>query len=148
MRLVLFVLAVLALVSAALWATNSITLQGERTIFTVECKDGAWQGLHCSGRLVAADRFRFRALRPHGEVVFWTVGTATPSGKFTDCDIADGRNWTCRPSVDAMRTITLQMSRGVPVPDSLGRVRAFHAVAKWRWSVLRLGIPVGSDADI
>jgi hypothetical protein len=144
----LFVLAALAAVFAFVWGSDKVTLQGERTIYTIDCRDGAWQGLHCSGRLVAADRFRFRALKPHREVIFWTVGTAEPSGKFADCDIKDGRNWICQPNAEAPRTITLQMSNGVPVPDSMGRVKAFHAVDKWRWFFLQWGIPIGSDADI
>ena len=41
-----------------------------------------WQGERCSGRLVAGDRYRYRALKPHGEVIFWTVGTKDKSGKF------------------------------------------------------------------
>jgi hypothetical protein len=40
------------------------------------------------------------------------------------------------------------MSNGVPVPDSMNRVRAFHAVEKWRWFFLQWGIPIGSDADV
>jgi len=147
MRLWLFVLAALAVVVAFIWASDKVTLQGERTIYTADCRDGAWQGVNCTGRLVAADRFRFRALRPHREVVFWTVGAAEPSGKFTDCDIEDGRNWTCKPNAEAARTIALQMSKGDAVPDSLGRTRPFHPVAKWRWFFLRFGLPVGSSAD-
>jgi hypothetical protein len=148
MRLWLFVLAALAAMFAFVWASDKVTLQGERTIYTVDCRDGTWQGLLCGGRLVPADRFRYRALKPHREVIFWTVGSAEPSGKFTDCDIKDGRNWICKPSADAPRTITLQMSNGVPVPDSMSRVRAFHAVEKWRWFFLQWGIPIGNEADV
>jgi hypothetical protein len=147
MRYLLVVLAALAIVFGVLWTSDKITFQGERTIYTIDCRDGAWQGVHCTGRLVAADRFRFRVLRPHREVIFWTVGAAEPSGKFTDCDIEDGRNWTCKPNADALHTITLQMSKGVPVPDSMGRTRALHAVAKWRWFLFQWGIPTGSSAD-
>ena len=139
--------AALTAVSAMLWASDKITLQGERTIYTVECADGAWQGLHCTGHLVAADRFRFRALKAHREVVFWAVGASQPSGKFTDCDVRDGRHWTCRPNADASSTITLQMTEGVAVADATGRVRAFHAIEKWRWFFLKWGAPAGSDAD-
>ncbi len=147
MRISLLVFAVLVAVVAFVWASDKVTLQGERTIYTVDCRDGAWQGLQCSGRLVTADRFRFRALKPHREVVFWTVGAEDPSGKFTDCDIEDGRNWLCKPNAEAPRTITLQMSKGVPVADSMGRVKAFHAIAKWRWLLLKWGLPIGNDAD-
>jgi hypothetical protein len=147
MRLWLIILSALAVVVAFIWASDKVTLQGERTIYTADCRGGAWQGAYCTGRLVTADRFRFRALKPHREVVFWTAGAAEPSGKFTDCDIEDGRNWTCKPNADAPRTITLQMSKGEAVPDSMGRTRAFHPVAKWRWFFLQFGLPVGSSAD-
>lgn len=147
MRLWPIALAALAVVAAIVWLSDNVTRQGERTIYTVDCRDGAWQDLQCTGRLVAAGRYRFRALKPHREVVFWTVGTTEPSGKFTDCDIEDGRNWVCKPTADAMRTITLKMSKGVPVRDSSGRVKSYHAVAKWRWLLLQWGIPVGTNAD-
>ncbi len=147
MRLWPIALAALAVVAAIVWLSDNVTRQGERTIYTVDCSDGAWQDLQCTGRLVAAGRYRFRALKPHREVVFWTVGATEPSGKFTDCDIEDGRNWVCKPTADAMRTITLQMSKGVPVRDSSGRVKSYHAVAKWRWLLLQWGIPVGTNAD-
>jgi hypothetical protein len=147
MRLWLFVLAALMLVGSVAWLSDRVTLQGERTIYTVDCHDGAWQELHCTGRLVAAERFRFRALKPHREVVFWTVGATEPSGKLTDCDIEDGRNWVCRPTADATRTITLKMSNGVPVRDSIGLVKPYHAIAKWRWLILHWGVPIGSSAD-
>jgi hypothetical protein len=146
MRLTLFVVAVLA-AAALLWASDKISWEGERTVYTAECRDGAWQGSRCAGKLVAADRFRFRVLQPHHEVVFWTVGASEPSGKFTDCDVHDGRSWTCRPNADAARAITLQMEHGLPVPDPTGRARKFHAIAKWRWTLLNWGIPAGSGAD-
>ena len=147
MRIGLLVLAVIGTLAALLWASDKITLEGERTVYTVECRGGAWQGAHCSGQLLAGERFRFRALKPHKEVVYWTVGASAPSGKFDDCDIKDGRNWLCKPGSNAQRTITLQMSHGDPVPDTSGQMRAFHAVEKWRWHLLRIGVPAGSDAD-
>jgi hypothetical protein len=147
MRVWLAVFAALAAVIFAVWVSDRVTLQGERTVYTVECRDGAWQGARCSGRLVAAERFRFRALKPHREVVFWTVRGQAPSGKFTDCNIKDGRNWTCTANAEASSTITLQMSGGLPVHDTTGRTRAFHSVTKWQWFLLSWGIPIGSAAD-
>jgi hypothetical protein len=148
MRTWLAVIAILAITAAAAWASDAITLQGERTVYTVDCRQGQWQGPTCSGTLAAGRLYRFRALRKHAEVMFWTVGASDePSGKFTSCRIVDGRNWTCAPNADAARTITLQMQHGAPVPDATGMVRPFHAVAKWRWWLLRSGIPIGRDAD-
>ena len=95
-----FVIALCSLLGFAAWASDFITMQGERTIYTVECHDGAWAGDHCAGSLVAGTRYRYRALPPHSEVIFWTVGTNEPSGKFGDCTIRDGRNWVCKPNGD------------------------------------------------
>ena len=104
---------VLVALGFAAWASDFVTLQGERTIYTVDCDGGAWQGDHCSGQVAAGARYRYRALKPHGEVIFWTVGTSEPSGKFGECTIQDGRNWVCKVCPDAARSITLQMAQGV-----------------------------------
>ena len=57
-------------VGLAVWAADFVTLQGERTIYTAGCNGGTWVGNRCTGKLAAADRFRFRALKAHGEVFF------------------------------------------------------------------------------
>ncbi len=143
-----WVAAILAVITVTTWASDAVTLKGERTVYTVECQSGQWRGVTCNGSLVAGPRYRFRALRAHGEVIFWTAGAAgEPSGKFEGCRISDGRNWTCPISAAAARTITVQMQLGVPVPDASGNAKRFHAIAKWRWWLVRLGVPVGSDAD-
>ena len=128
------------------WITDGITLEGERTVYTPRCEDGKWQGSTCTGKLVAGDRYRFRALRAHGEVFFWTSGETGPSGKFTDCVIKDGRNWKCKANADLPRTITLEMVRGSPVADSTGQARPFHQVSKLRWMLMSLGMPTGNSA--
>ena len=142
-----FSAALAALVTGVLFASGNVTLQDERTIYTVECHDGIWRGRSCEGRLVVAEQFRFRVLKSRREVSFWVIGTTKLSGKFVDCDIDDGRNWRCQPNADAKHTITLQMSKGDAVAGPTGVVRPFHAIAKWRWFLLRWGVPVGSEAD-
>ena len=142
------VILLVAFVAVFIWASDKITPDGERTIYSVSCPEGSWQGLRCTGRLSAGDRYRVRALKAHAEVLFWTIGASGPSGRFSDCNISSGREWECKPNADAMRTITLRMSGGEPVPDLTGKVKTFHAVTKWRWYFLRLGVPVGSDADV
>ena len=139
----------LVLVAASLvWAADFITLQGERTVYTAKCDQGSWQGDRCTGKLVAGERFRFRALKAHREVFFWNVGVASdPSGKFTDCDIADGRNWTCKPIPDGVKSITLQMLRGKPVPDASGKTRPSHPVSKWTWTLLGYGFYWGDTVS-
>ena len=147
MRTWIAILAIVALIASTLWLTDTVTLQDERTVFTVACVQGDWQGERCSGSLVAAQRYRFRALKAHREVIFWRVGVAEESGKLTDCQIQDGRNWICHANADAGRSIVLELRHGQPIADAAGRTRPFHAVAKWRWWLLRWGLPAGREAD-
>jgi len=141
------VLVTVAVLAALSWISDTLTLQGERTVYTVQCESGSWDGPHCSGRLTAAERFKFRALQAHREVLFWIVGSSQPSGKFTDCTIDSGRDWTCRCDAEAAGAITCQMLYGRPVRQNNPLLRAFHTVPKWRWFLLRAGIPSGSDAN-
>lgn len=128
------------------WATDKITSQGERTVYTVDCAQGTWQANRCTAKLIPAKRYRFRALKAHGEVLFWTIGEQESSGRYTDCSIQDGHNWSCKPNPDASRTITHQMLHGQPVPDPNAQMLAFRRVPKWEWVMLRVGIPVGNEA--
>ncbi len=132
--------ALLALLFAALalfiWATDSVTLQGERTIYTAICAAGAWAGDSCNGRLEAAQRYRFRALKSKGEVVYWTAGSREPSGKLASCEIQDGRNWTCKEATGEPRAIAHEMRQGFAV-ISAGDAAPFRTVKKWRWFLLR-----------
>ncbi|NML44337.1 hypothetical protein HHL11_11285 [Ramlibacter sp. G-1-2-2] len=138
---------VVVFLAAMMWLTDFITLQGERTIYTVTCEGGQWEGARCTGRLAAGPRFRFRALRVHEEVLFWTAGNREASGKFSNCQIHDGRNWTCPASATAAGTITLQMEHGRAIHDATGKALPFKAVEKWRWLLLRTGLWAGSNAD-
>lgn len=146
-RTSLFLLAIFTIFGIVAFATDSVTLQGERTVYTADCQQGVWQGTQCTGTLVAGDRYRFRALKAHGEVIFWTLGASGPTSKFTDCAITDGRNWSCKPNADSPRTITHAMVRGRPVPEPGGTGRAFHRVSKTRWWLLKYGIPTGNNVS-
>jgi hypothetical protein len=146
LRIWSLVVLVLAVLGGFAWAADFVTLQGERTVYTANCEQGSWQGTRCSGTLVAGERHRFRALKAHGEVLFWTVGSKEPSGKFNDCDVKDGRNWTCKASPELPRAIAREMALGKPVPDPAGLTRPFHPVSKWRWMLLRYGIALGHEA--
>lgn len=132
---------IVALLLAFVWASDAITLQGERTVYTVECRDGVWRDDVCTGRLVAGDRYRFRALKAHAEVLFWTSGSSEPAGKFTGCTVDDGRNWRCPPSAAASRTVTLRMRDGQAAPLAGDGTKPLHAVGKLRWWLTRLGQP-------
>jgi hypothetical protein len=149
-RVWFFVAAISLLPLGTAWLTDSVTLEGERTIYTAECEGGDWTTgpvPSCSGKLVAGERFRFRALRAHSEVLFWTVGDShRPSGKFSGCTVTDSRNWTCPGNEQSGDTITHQMQDGSPQPDKSGRTRPFHAVEKWRWILLR-GFAPTAKAD-
>jgi hypothetical protein len=136
--------AILLLALVATWASDKVTWQAERTIFTVRCDGGGWQGLACSGRVTAAERFRFRALKPHREVLFWEVGGNDPSGKMTDCTIQDGRNWSCPESAESGRSITRTMVDGFAVHETTGVTRPFVAIDKWKWLLLFAGVPFSS----
>ena len=123
-----------------IWASDRITLQGERTLFAVSCEQGQWEGERCTGRLVPGDRYAFRTSKSRREVLHWIRGSQAPSGKYTDCNIKDRDNWSC----DIRRTqgsgMTRAMTNGVLTdicPESTGR---FHWVSKWKWWALRIGI--------
>jgi hypothetical protein len=135
---------ILFIAVVATWASDKVTWQAERTIFTVRCDGGDWQGLTCTGRLVAAERYRFRALKPHNEVLFWVVGGSDPSGKMTECTVQDGRNWSCRESAESARSITRTMSDGMAVHETTGVTRPFVAIDKWKWIMLAAGVPFSS----
>jgi hypothetical protein len=147
LRIWLSVLLLLSVLGVFAWAADFVTLQGERTVYTANCQQGTWSGTRCSGTLVAGDRYRFRALKAHGEVLFWTVGAkGEPSGKFSDCVIRDGRNWACKASAETARAIAREMALGKPVPDAAGLTKPFHPIPKWRWMLMQWGITLGNEA--
>ena len=129
-----------------MWATDFVTLQGEWTIYTADCVDGTWQGAECSGKLKASDRYRFRVLKAHREVLFWTLYDTGESGRFTNCDVQDGRTWTCPATANASRTITRRMTLGVPEDETTPGILQVHRVPKWKWEALQRGLPVGNTA--
>jgi hypothetical protein len=123
-----------------IWSTDRVTLKGERTIYTADCRNGTWEGNRCSGRLAPGPRFRYRALKARGEVLFWILGSQEPSSKLTGCTIEDGRNWTCPASADASKSLTLALSSGEPVRDPVWPTRPFHSTSKVGWWLLDLGV--------
>jgi hypothetical protein len=140
-RVVLFApfLIVAVMIGVFLWGIDFITLQGEWTVYTVECKQGTWNGDQCTGKLAVSDRYRFRALKLHREVLFWILGSAEPSGRLTPCEIENRANWTCKANADSPRSITLAMSKGHPVSAPAADTRPFHAVSKLKWMRLKYG---------
>ena len=129
------------------WTTDKVTLQGERTIYTVDCRAGSWEGNLCVGEIVVGPRYRYRALKLRGEVLFWTLGEQEPSAKLTGCKIEDGRNWTCPVSVDAPRSVTLALHKGEPLHSAAWPTRAFHSTSKVGWLLLDMGFKFAPVID-
>jgi hypothetical protein len=138
---------VVALGCLGLWSTDKITLQGERTVYTVECQGGTWRENSCTGELAAGPRFRYRALPPHKEVVFWVLGSSEPSGKLTNCTIEDGRHWKCPENSDSPKSITIEMSHGLPIHRPADQPLQFHSVPKLSWTLLKLGLRFTNSAE-
>lgn len=132
-------ISILALMVYFIWTTDKITLQGERTVYTVNCGNGAWDGNRCSGELVAGPRYRYRALKARGEVLFWVLGANEPSSKLTGCTIVDGRNWSCPVSPHANMSVTLALDAGEPQTNAAWPTRPLHGVSKMTWIFLDLG---------
>jgi hypothetical protein len=68
-------------------------------------------------------------------VIFWTVGEAEPAGKLSQCEIHDGRNWSCEPGADSARAVALVMVNGQPQVMATA-TEPFHEVSKSRWLLL------------
>lgn len=136
-----------AIVVVALWASDRITLQGERTIFTVKCEGGSWQGRHCTGNMLPGEQYAFRASHKRNEVIYWVRFSNAPSGKFTDCMVKDRDNWSCNVQLDQKPALTFEMVKGKPTRGGEGISMPFHNVAKWKWWLLDAGIHAFHDAD-
>ena len=115
MKVALFVSAVFAGLAAFIWASDRITLEGERTIYTVACEQGVWDGLRCTGRIRPAERYRFRASRSRHEIVYWIAGSPKASGKYLDCDVTDRDRWNCKAGPGDLPTIAHELQDGKPV---------------------------------
>ena len=138
---------VVAFVAALLWGSDRITLQGERTIYTVTCGHGTWNGNVCSGKLVPDKRYAFRASPLRKEVIYWVRGTGAPSDKYADCEVIDRDNWSCKPNAGGTpTTIAYAMNKGKPTRADSGIVLPFHAVSKWKWWLMDAGLGIFSEA--
>src|SRR5258708_35884835 len=99
-RGMLLVILIVGALGIFIWASDRITIEGERTVYTVSCEQGVWDGLHCTGRLAAGDRYRFRASHSRNEIGYWIAGSRARSGKETDCVVSDRDRWACKPHAD------------------------------------------------
>jgi hypothetical protein len=145
-RLVLTGIAgMLSLVTVQVWVNDCITPQGSWTLYSAHCHAGAWQGDRCAGRLVAASRYRMRIDRNQAEVAVVNATTKAPAGTLTRCDIQDGRNWTCQSAAPGTVAVVRRLRYGQP--ESTPRLPdGDRVVAKWRWMLMRVGLPAGIRA--
>ena len=139
--------SLLVLVVYFIWTTDKITFQGERTVYTVNCANGTWEANRCTGELTAGPRYRYRALKARGEVLFWVLGANEPSSKLTGCTIQDGRNWTCPVTADAKNSITLALVLGDAQRNAAWPTRHLYAVSKMTWIFLDNGLAVTKVAN-
>ena len=145
-RGILFAVAALSAFGLLIWASDHITMQGERTIYTVKCEGGKWEGTRCTGRLVPAQRYGFRASPARGEVIYWIRGSAQPSGKLSGCKVVDRDNWSCTMAADQTPVAAFEMKKGRPTRADDPRVIAFREVPKWKWWLMDAGVGLFSEA--
>ena len=144
---VLSAVLVIGLGAALVWGSDRITMQGERTIYTVDCEGGTWSGNSCSGKLVLGKRYGFRASPARREVIYWVRGSSAPSDKYADCTVTDRDNWSCKPKAGVTpTTVAYEMVKGKPTPADSSLVLPYHSVPKWKWWLLDAGIGVFSEA--
>lgn len=147
LTLVVMLSLVVAMLVAMGWLHDFVTLGGAgRTVYTAECAAGAWKGARCTGHLVAGNRYRFRALRHHREVLYWTAGSPQPSGKMTGCAVENAKNWTCTQAPAQPVAITMAMRNGRAVAGP-GQVLTHHCVDKWKWLLLDAGVTWFREAN-
>ena len=139
-------LLLLSLLGFLIWVSDRVTLQGERTVYTVSCARGEWVGARCTGVLMPAERYAFRASASRNEVFHWIRGTSAPSGTFTDCTVKDRDNWSCRIPTGPLETSTCAMVKGNPTPGCRSAAVPIHDVPKWKWWAMRAGITIFTDA--
>ena len=133
---------------ALIWGSDRITMQGERTIYTVECEGGTWNGNACSGKLAPGKRYAFRASPVRHEVLYWVRGSTAPSGKYPECTVTDRDNWSCKVAPDnAQKTIASGMSKGKPTRSDAGALLTYHSVHKWKWWLMDIGLRVFTEAE-
>jgi hypothetical protein len=129
-----------AIAAALVWGSDRITLQGERTVYTVLCEQGTWNGNACSGKLAPDKRYAFRASKSRNEVIYWVRGSNAPSGRYDNCTVVDRDNWKCMAATgSAPTTITSEMAGGKPARSEGSASLPYHSVAKWKWWLMDAG---------
>jgi len=127
------------------WALDRVTFQGERVLYSVTCTGGAWQQGVCTGRMHAADRYAFRASLRRQEVIAWVIGSPARSRTYTQCDVKSRDRWACTAPAPEAPNARLHMAKGRTRCDAES-AQPVHVVAKWKWYLLRTGVPLLSHA--
>lgn len=149
-RLKIRVGSVLAAASIAIavlvWSSDTITLQGQWTLYTAVCEHGDWQGRQCTGHLIAAERHHFQVDKSKREVTYEIDdprSSQARSGRLSQCTIEGGRTWNCLVLAAGPVPVTRQLDRGEPVGSGVS-LGASRLVSKRTWFLLRVGLPFGS----
>ncbi|MEP6655820.1 MAG: hypothetical protein ABJC33_01210 [Betaproteobacteria bacterium] len=142
----LFLAGLVVLVIVLIWTTDAITLEGERTIYTLQCNNGEWKDGKCTGTVTAGDRYRFRALKTKREVLFWTVGASTPSDKYTGCTVRNRDHWSCTTFPTEKSVPPYEMAGGRLRSPGNSAALPLHMARKWRWWLLHMGLPASGSA--
>jgi hypothetical protein len=80
-------------------------------------------------------------------VIYWVRASDKPSGKYTDCKVVDRDNWSCTVAPDQPVSVAYEMANGRPSRTAArGAPPSFHYVQKWKWWLIKLGLPFFSDA--
>jgi hypothetical protein len=140
-------LFVVVVIATLIWGSDRITLQGERTIYTVDCAQGVWEGNRCTGALTAGPRYAFRASVRRHEVIYWIRDSTAPSGKYSDCTVKNRDNWSCNVEVGQPPAVAYEMHDGRPTRGSIGLSMTFHDVPKWKWWAISYGIGHFTEAS-
>ena len=138
-------LVVAIAVALLVWALDRVTFQGERVLYSVTCTGGAWQQGVCTGKMHAADRYAFRASLRRQEVIAWVIGSTARSHTYTQCEVKSRDRWACAASAPEAPNARLQMAKGRTRCDAES-AQPVHVVAKWKWYLLRTGVPLLSHA--
>ncbi len=121
--------AVLVVAAIVVWASDRITLEGERVIYAAQC-DGLWTAKGCNGHLRTASRLVYTASKRHSTVERWLLDSDPPTTAiFSGCNVHDRDNWAC---ADNATGGLLSMEHGRLVSSDV------HALSKWRWWMLHL----------
>lgn len=138
-------LGVIALMVALIWASDRITLQGERVLYAVTCSGGEWRGNVCDGHLEPAQRYAFRASPRRGEVVSWIIGSSAASRTYAGCEVRNRDQWVCPLQTGGGTTAQLEMLKGKTRCSGTAAAASVHIVPKWSWYLYRIHLPLFSS---